>query len=407
MSDARTYVSSVVEESLGLVKGHLDGHPLPQDFVDQASSIIRGGSLDDVGRPILEERMASVLASMREVALKEDGFFVRKARWPGAAPFAVCLTHDVDNISRPASHIWKTRSRFSFTDLVGGLLGIVPLYNNVQLIASREGKHGFRSSFYFMSSNYPLSDVRSVSDRIRGDGWDVGLHGDFGTHDSIEKMNEAVSRFATGLGFIPTGVRQHYLRFDFAKSWQVMERAGFSYDTTVGTNDRLGFKLGLASPFHPPDGSWVPMNLLEVPLVLMDTTLWGYLKRSEDDGLADSMKIVAEVEGVEGLMTLLWHQEAVRMRGGRLYWRLLQEFKSRGCFVGSGAEVARWWRARSVPVVRDGKLIRLGGDPPKDLVLRLDLAEGREPRVDSGSVEGQGRSRLVRPVGRGLRMEVA
>jgi len=249
--------------------------------------------------------------------------------------------------------------------------------------------------------------VRSVSDRIRGEGWDVGLHGDFGTHDSAEKMNEAMSRFATGLGFRPTGLREHYLRFDFAMSWQVMENAGFSYDTTVGTNDRLGFKLGLASPFHPPDGSWVPMNLLEVPLVLMDTTLWGYLKRSEEDGLADSMKIIAEVEGVEGLLTLLWHQEAVRMRGGRLYWRLLQEFKSRGCFVGSGAEVARWWRARSVPVIRDGKLIRLGGDPPKDLVLRLDLAEGLEPRVESGSVGGQGRSRLVRPAARGFRMEVA
>jgi hypothetical protein len=119
------------------------------------------------------------------------------------------------------------------------------------------------------------------------------------------------------------------------------------------------------------------------------------------------MKIIAEVEGVEGLLTLLWHQEAVRMRGGRLYWRLLQEFKSRGCFVGSGAEVARWWRARSVPVIRDGKLIRLGGDPPKDLVLRLDLAEGLEPRVESGSVGGQGRSRLVRPAARGFRMEVA
>jgi len=407
MSDVRAYASALVEESLGLVKGHLERYPLPQDFVDEASSVMRGGPTEDVGRPVLELRMAALLASMRETALREDGFFVRKARWPGAAQFAVCLTHDVDNISRPSSHIWKTRSRFSLGDLLGGLLGVVPLYDNVRLISSREKAQGFRSSFYFLSQNYPLSEVRQTSDKIRMEGWDVGLHGDFGTHDSLEKMNEAMSLFAAGLGFRPEGLREHYLKFDFGKSWQVMESAGFNYDTTVGTNDRLGFKLGLSSPFHPPDGAWVPMNLLEVPLVLMDTTLWGYLKRSEAEGMADAMKITGQVEEVEGLLTLLWHQEAVRMRGGRIYWKLLQEFKSRGCFVGSGAEVARWWRARAVPLIKDGKLIRLGGDPPKDLVLRLDLAEGREPRVESGSVEGSGPSRLVKTAGRGLRIEVA
>jgi hypothetical protein len=407
MSDARAYVFSMVEESLGLMRGQLDRHPLSQDLVDHVSSMVRGGPSEDIGRPVLEDRMASMLAQLRDVALKEDGFFVRKARWPGAAPFAVCLTHDVDNISRPASHIWKTRSRFGFTDLVGGLLGAVSLYNNIGTIASREEAHGFHSSFYLMSSNYPLGDVRSVSEKIRGAGWEVGLHGDFGTHDSLEKMNEAVSRFFAGLGFRPTGLREHYLKFDFAKSWRVMEGAGFDYDTTVGTNDRIGFKLGLASPFHPPDDSWVPMNLLEVPLVLMDTTLWGYLKRTEEEGLADAMGLIDAVKGVEGLMTLLWHQEAVRMRGGRIYWRLLQEFKSRGCFVGSGAEVAEWWRARSVPVLRDGRLIRLAGDPPKDLVLRLDLAEGRAPRVSSGSVAGDGNSRLVRPTDGSFELEVS
>ncbi len=119
------------------------------------------------------------------------------------------------------------------------------------------------------------------------------------------------------MGFRPSGLREHYLKFDFAKTWGIMEAAGFDYDTTVGTNDRLGFKVGLATPFHPPDGSWSPMSLLELPLVLMDTTLWGYLKRSEEEGLGDAVRMMNAVEEVEGLFTLLWHQEAVRMKGGR------------------------------------------------------------------------------------------
>ncbi len=405
MADARSYAASLVEESLGLVRGQLDD-ALRQDLVDELSSVMRGAHPDDVGRPFIEERMLSVLSEVRERALERDGFFARKARWPNAAAFAVCLTHDVDNVSHPASHIWKTRSRFGAADLIGGLLGVVRLYDNVRMISKKEGEHGFRSSFYFMSANYPLSRVRKASDAIRDGGWDVGLHGDFGTHDSPEKMNEALSRFSAGLGFRPNGLREHYLKFDFGKSWELMEDAGFDYDTTVGTNDRLGYRLGLASPFHPPGPDWTPLNLLEIPLTLMDTTLWGYLKRTEEEGFSDCIRFVETAEKTEGLLTLLWHQEAVRMRGGRVYWKLLQEFKTRGCYVASGSQVAHWWRVRSLPMVRDGRLIRLEGDPPKDLVIRLELAEGREPTVRSGTVEGRGSSRSVRPK-RGFELEVS
>ena len=94
------------------------------------------------------------------------------------------------------------------------------------------------------------------------------------------------------------------------------------------------------------------------------------------------------------------------MKGGRLYWRLLDEITRRGCFVGSGAEISRWWRARSVAVVKKGKLIRLAGAPPRDLVLRLSLAEGRIPRVSFGSLERTGGEVLVRPQNQDFTLEV-
>lgn len=408
MTEARrSYVNSLVEQSLGLVSGHLDRYPLPDEFVEEATSVLEGATRADVSRPFLEDRMTIILRDLREAALRDEGCFIRKARWPGGARFGVCLTHDVDNVTRPRSHLWKTRSRFASVDVLRGLLGLVNLYDNIGLIMERERASGFRSSFYFMSSNYPLAKVRAQSDRAVAGGWDVGLHGDFGTHDSVEKMEESLGRFSTGLGFRPNGLREHYLRFDFKTSWKVMEHAGFDYDTTVGTNDRLGFRLGLTSPFHPPSDAWSPMNLLEIPLTLMDTTLWGYLKESESEGMRDAMRLMSEVERVEGLLTLLWHQEAVRMRGGRIYWALLERFKASGCYVASGAQVARWWRSREVPLVREGKLIRLGGEPPKDLVLRLEVRGGATPRIRSGSVGTRGEGHAeISSVGRGFEMEV-
>jgi hypothetical protein len=193
-----------------------------------------------------------------------------------------------------------------------------------------------------------------------------------------------------------------------------MDAAGFDYDTTVGNNDRLGFRLGLATPFHPPDADWGPLSLLELPLSLMDTTLWGYLKKDEDEGFADVMRMLAMVEDVEGLFTLLWHQEAVRMKGGRIYWRILRELgRRRGLFVGSGLEVARWWRAREVPLklVKGGKLITLGASPPKGLTLLLKTRPGTKVTVSSGSVSKRrirGQTELmVIPSGRAFKLNVA
>ena len=414
MSAARPYVSSLVEENLGLVGGSLAGAPgeelLSETLVGRVASVMKGGAAPpgaDVTSPYLEREILALLPGMRDYSLQRDGFFVRKARWPGASPFAVCLTHDVDNIARPIGHVWKVRRRFSRLDLLGALLGR-SLYNNVRLVAAAEEARGLRSSFYFMSSEYPLGKVRVVSDLIRDGGWEVGLHGDFGTHDSLEKMNEALAKFSAGLGFRPAGLREHYLRFDYPGSWQVMEAAGFDYDSTVGNADRLGFRVGMATPFHPPGDDWGPLRLIELPLSLMDTTLWGYLKKTEEEGLQDSLAMMAAVEEVEGLFTLLWHQEAVRMKGGRIYWKLLDAVKKKRCFAGSGAEIAAWWRARSVPLVKRGNLISMGAQPPEGLVLKIATREGRLPRVTSGTLERLGdQEYIARVQGGDFTVEVA
>ncbi len=414
MTDARSYVTSMAEESLGLVGGSLTGPSgeelLPQGFVDKVASVLRSGVAPpgaDASTPYLETELFSLLPKIRDASLQRDGFFVRKARWPDASPLAVCFTHDVDNIERPFGHVWETRERFGRLDVLGARLGR-SLYNNVSLVASAEAGRGFRSSFYFMSSEYPLEKVRAASDLISQSGWEVGLHGDFGTHDSLEKMNEAVAKLSAALGIKPIGVREHYLKFDFSKTWEIMEAAGFEYDTTVGNTDTLGFRVGMATPFRPPSGDWTPLELMELPLTLMDATLWGYLKRTEDQGLADSIAMMNAVEKVEGLFTLLWHQEAVRMKGGRVYWKLIDAVKKKGCFAGTGAQIAAWWRARSVPMVKKGNLISMGAAPPEGLVLKIAIRDGRVPKVSSGSLEALGDYEyLARVGGADFSLEVA
>ena len=393
---ARAYVHGLVEESLGLPKGVVGLEDLPGDLVDLITSAVRGKTFREAGSPLVDQRLNEFLLEVKRDSLERDGFFAWKARWPEARPFAACLTHDVDSIEHSRRHILSTWRRFTAGDLILGLLGLRSLYRNIGLVSSVEGRRGFRSSFFLLTSNYSLGDLVPSISPLKESGWEVGLHGDFGTHDSLEKMREAVEKFETATGSPPAGVREHYLRFDFEKTWQIMESVGFAYDTSVGARKSLGFPLGLSTPFHPPSHDWSSMKILEIPLVLMDTTLWGYLKLEEQEGMAEVERMIEKVREVGGLFTLLWHQEAIRMRGGRLYPRILEKLASGECFVSSGIGVASWWESRSVPLVREGQEYRLGGTPPTGLRLHLEYSQGRKPRVDCGDLEVTQRGTLVK-----------
>ncbi len=318
-------------------------------------------------------------------ALESEGVSVRKARWPNGAAFSVCLTHDVDNIRRPLSHILSVRRRFGRGDFLLAMLGLRSLYNNISLIAEQERARGVRSSFYFLTANYSLKKLAGSITNLDRRGWEIGLHGDFGTHDSAEGLGRAMRLFEDQTGITPRGAREHFLRFDFDRTWELMDRAGLEYDSTVGFRDRIGFPLGLCTPFHPPDRDWRPMRMLELPLVLMDTTLWGYLKRNEEQASSDVDSIVAEVERVHGLFTLLWHQEAVRMKGGRLYPSILDRLIKKHPFIGNGRAVADWWNARSVPLRRRGREFSLHA-APKGMVLRVKTNGLKTVAVHGGKV---------------------
>lgn len=395
MADAKSYTAALIEDNLGLPRGQLKDDLVPREISDMTKRFLKELPIQESYLPVLEEAITSFSKRLRKEALEELGHYVSKAKWPEAKPSAVCVTHDVDNVRRSLSHILARRDRFSTKDLVLAFLGLRSLYDNVRHVARLERERGIRSTFYFLTSEYDLRQLAREVESLRKGGWEVGLHGDLGTHDSKEKMEQALGKFEAALGFRPQGVREHYLQFDFTKTWRVLEDAGFRYDTTVGNRDRLGFRAGLCTPFHPPDENWKPMRIIELPLVLMDTTLWGYLKMSEGDGLQRAKEMADLVSKAGGLFTLLWHQESVRMKGGRQFVPLLNYLTSAGCYIAPAAEIAKWWEARSVPLVREGNVYRLQG-APNGMMLELAAREELKPHVKGGSVEKRENGVFVR-----------
>lgn len=399
------YCAHFLEDNLGLPASSLKEEDVPSDLAEMVRAAMGGSEGSSAPEPALETRILAFLAELERTSIEKDGYFIRKARWPENASYASCLTHDVDNIEQPLGHLMETRKRFSLSDFILAVLRIRSVYDNLSYVASMETKRGYHSSFYFLSAHYNLSSVSRTARRLFGNGWDIGLHGDFGTHDSPSEMAKARSRFELGTGIKPKGLREHYLRFDYGKTWKIVEDAGFSYDTTVGNREKLGFRLGLCTPFHPPGEGWTSLATLELPLVLMDTTLWGYLKRNESQGMSDFQKLKGEVAAVGGLLTILWHQEAVRMRGGRIYPSLLDELWKDRCFVASGVEIANWWNSRSRPLVRQGNTFEMR-KAPSGLCLLFKAKDQKKLTAEGGSVEMRGNEAVVRVKSDLFRLEV-
>ena len=154
------------------------------------------------------------------------------------------------------------------------------------------------SSFHLLTTNYDLAKLSAELKSLRERGWGIGPRETSGR--TTPRGWQRKSRgFRARPGVRPEGPGGNTSQFEFGTTWEIMERAGFVYDTTVGNRDKLGFRLGLCTPFHPPDRDWRPMKVLELPLVVMDTTLWGYLGRDEEQGRGDLSAMRDKVAQVE------------------------------------------------------------------------------------------------------------
>ncbi len=330
---------SLSNNDISIINQHLSGKIAPEE----ALSIPVNDILKSIGSRISDE------------CVNVGSPFVRKAFWPGAAEFAVTLTHDVDRLTAPLNHVFKVRKRFPTSLVIKRILSLEDPYWNIEKMAKLEAEFGFTSSFYLLVHDYDLADKREYVRDLVEKGWDIGLHGSFGTHESTERMREDIARFEKEMGIKPAGIREHYLKFDASKTWEIMDELGFVYDTTWGFNQKPGFKAGVSFPYHPPSSNFRSLRILEVPLVLMDTSLWGYMHLDEEQGYSEVEKVLARVKTENGLFTILWHQEALQMKGGRLYPRILSLMAKENCFVADAKRIAEWWINRENSVLSEKK----------------------------------------------------
>jgi hypothetical protein len=287
--------------------------------------------LDEHGRFPATSSLAFREHFLERPILDEHGLAFRQALTfllPGWRPeqpiFRVKLTHDIDDVGIPfgfRSALAHTLKRRSPSATVRDLFATVSFSDPMDLslvrkLAAISKGRGLHSAFFWKcsprtrhDSGYPLNDprIQRLIGELRENNFEMGVHPGYETFHHRENLSREIGELKNALHEDFPGGRQHYLRWT-PQTWLDWESCSLRYDSSVGFADHFGFRAGTSFPFRP--WCWSEnreLNLIEVPLILMDCTPVKYMRLGLQEGLERVRALVRRVEETGGIFTLLWH----------------------------------------------------------------------------------------------------
>ena len=81
-------------------------------------------------------------------------------------------------------------------------------------------------------------------------GWEVGLHGSYNSFNNYALMKSEKQFLENILNHKVIGIRQHHLQIG-EKTWEIQKECGFKYDSSLGFNEKIGFKNKQYKFFSP------------------------------------------------------------------------------------------------------------------------------------------------------------
>jgi hypothetical protein len=359
------------------------------------------------GQPAANAQIATLdwhIALLRDFIFSAGLSVVEIPPVPAGYTFGVCLTHDVDHPVLRNHKLDHTALGFLYRATVGSVLNgcrgrmrlrdvlknwsAAARFPLVQLGLAPdfwrffdrylEIERGLASTFYFIprsgfpgrgvqlrhperrAARYDLVDIRPQVDRIRKSGGEIGLHGIDAWRDCTDGRKER-SRIAAFTDRAEIGVRMHWLCFDEG-SWAVLDQAGFSYDSTFGYNETVGYRAGTLQAFMQPGAA----KLMELPLHIMDTALFhpDYLNLSTREAAKIMRQLFSDVVAFGGALTLNWHDRSIAPERlwGDFYVEMLEELKQLGPWFATAMRAVAWFRVRRSAVFevrQDGRAVKV------------------------------------------------
>ena len=307
---------------------------------------------------------------------------------PRAYDFAVCLTHDVDFINL-RDHM-KDRSLFGFIGRAllprnlrnaQSRLAWSRLWKNWKAVLSlpavylrlcrdtwfdfdryAEIERGLDPTYFFLprkghpgdpapetapslrAARYRVEEHAALISGLKRSGAEIAIHGIDAWH-SAQRARAERKIIGSVAAQEPAGVRMHWLYFS-SSSPRHLEEGGFSYDSTLGFNEAVGFRSGTTQVFRLPGTA----RLLELPLNIMDTALFypGRMGLSERDALTSCTDLIDTMRRYGGVLTINWHTRSLNPERNwdGFYMELLGALKAHRVWFTNAGNVVDWFRKR-------------------------------------------------------------
>ena len=265
------------------------------------------------------------------------------APWPDGKHWALVLTHDVEHEAG---------------------------YRSIPVMRDLELSLGYGSAWYLVPERDYRVDDETVEE-LRSAGFEVGVHGL--RHDGRDLVPSAFEERLPAIQSWRDRWRSAGFRAPAThRSWELMPRLGFEYDTSSFDTD----------PFEPQSGgccTWLPFHngeLVELPLTLtMDHTVFVILRR--DGSMWEEKADLLRNRG--GMAMALTHPDYMT-DGARLaaYERFLRRYaEDDTAWRALPHEVCAWWRRRAESRIEesaDGMLAIVGPAAGEARIVQLGAA---------------------------------
>jgi len=244
--------------------------------------------------------------------------------------FDVMLTHDIDLIKRwTIKHLLKhSIVNLGKKNYLNGFKEFMesrknnkkdPYYNFDQ-ITELSNNYNISSLFLFMCLEkdefeflYSLNEVEEpINNILKSKNHKIGIHPSKITYNNHENSKREINRLSKKIKRKIEYSRQHYLMFDVKKTWNILNANDIKYDLTLGYPEMIGFRCGICYPFKVFDiKTKSKLDLVEIPLIMMDVTLTNYMKINETKELNEIIvRVINQVKKHNGVLNLIWHNNS-------------------------------------------------------------------------------------------------
>ena len=336
------------------------------------------------------------IAMLRDILVQNRVRFEEVPPIPAGYNFITCLTHDVDNFAVRNHRFDHTILGFLYRASIGSLIDFcrgrktlaqvgrnyatvlsLPLvylrvlpdfwsrperYLEMEpastfFIIPKKGDAGLSSDGAKLprrAAQYELAQLQTSIRRILAQGGEIAVHGIDAWRDPVAARDEQ-ERVRSVTNSSEIGIRMHWLFFD-AESPTILEEAGYSYDSTIGYNNAVGYRAGTTQAFKPLGME----RLLELPLHIMDTALFypAHLNLSPRQARERLNALVNDAKEFGGVLTINWHDRSIAPERlwDDFYLEFIRTLQEAGACFCTGGEATRWFRKRrSIDFKANGK----------------------------------------------------